>query len=131
MGTPLKNLKHEKFAREMLTSKTPTEAIQKVYPDNILRPHVNGSKLIHNENIRARILELMQENAATSPLGVTKRLDELVSSENEGISMQAVNTTLKVYGLFDEQKTDSNIASIHISFGDASDTPKAVIEVQK
>lgn len=120
---PLKNLRHEKFAREMINAPTNKDAYIKAYPDvanNIVASN-NASRLLDSVSVKARILELLQQNPATSPDGITKRLNELVASENEGIAMQAVNTGLKVYKMFDEDGGGNTINAIQIVFGNPSD----------
>lgn len=119
---PLKNIRHEKFAEAILETSTNKEAYLKAYPDTDPTKQtavVNGSKILSIANVRERILELMQENPSTRPPRVVERLGQLIDSENEGIAMQAVNTGLKVYGAFSDEKHDAGIAGIHITFGPA------------
>lgn len=117
----LKNVKHEKFAHEIInSSSTQADAYKKVYPvtDNVVASN-NASRLLDNASIKSRILELMQERESTSPNGIISKLNALISSENEGIAMQAVNTGLKVYGMFDNEKSAINIDSINVVFAEA------------
>lgn len=117
---PLKNIRHEKFAQEILNAPSNTEAYTRVYPQkNREIARVNASLLLSSANVRERVLELMQSKEATNPEFVVSRLGDGVRSENEGIMMDAVKTCLKVWGCFEEKTVDNSINSINVVFGDA------------
>ena len=119
---PLKNIRHEQFANKILeTEGKQGKAYQAVYPDaNPTTAVVNASKLLSSANIRERVLELMQEANGPNPNRVIDKLSAHLDSENEGISMDAVKTSLKVFGAFDENKVDASLTAIQVVFGDAT-----------
>lgn len=119
---PLRNVKHEVFAREVINSDSHAEAYRKVYGD-VNAPEVSASRLLTSVNIRERILELMQESGATSIKNVVSKLGEGINSENEGIMMDGVKTALKAYGVFDEAKDSANLNAIQIVFSDPAPKP--------
>ena len=117
---PLRNRKHEVFAQQL--AKNPeapqSEAYAKVYP---LTDPVNAvpsaSRLLSNDNVRARVMTLLERSGAGLKR-VSERISEhLEQSENLPVSMDACKTVLKVAGVMDEQKqadTSYNPVQINI-----------------
>lgn len=118
---PLKNLRHEKFAQELIASNSNKEAYEKAYPESVDNQSaiVSASRLLTLDNVRQRVFELMTENADTMPKNVVARLGQLVNSENEGVAMNAVNTALKAFRVFDTENVTNNIESINVVFAEA------------
>lgn len=131
---PLENLKHEEFARNLIETKSQQEAYLRAYPESdALSAKTSASRLLTVENVRQRVLELMNEKL--SPSRVVSKLSEHLDSENEGISMDAVKTSLKVMGAFSEDKPVNQIETINIVFGDvvapkASNTPNNNVTIE-
>ena len=119
---PLKNIRHEKFAQAVINSPTQAEAYIKSYPNVIdsVGASNSASRLLDSVSIRQRIQELLQQNEHTSPNGITKRLNELIASENEGIAIQAINTGMKAYHVFDDGPISTNIENINVVFADVN-----------
>lgn len=120
---PLKNIKHEKFAREILTAENNKEAYLKVYPEQSTAcASTSAGRLLNSVEVRQRILELLQENEGTKPENLTRRLGQLVNSENEGIAIQSVNTALKAFKVFEEDSPGATLNAIQIVFGSPNDS---------
>lgn len=114
---PLDNLQHEKFVHNLIESKSQTEAYQKTFPGlDANSSAASASRLLTLESVRNRILELM--NVKVTPERVVDKLSQHLDSENDGISMDAVKTSLKVMGAFNEDKQAMSIDTVNIVFGD-------------
>lgn len=111
---PLKNARHEAFARELAGGKTADEAYQVAgYRPN----RCNASRLLNtNENIKARVAELQQaaaEKTLVTIESLTRELEEarlLGMSNPRGASaaVSAVVAKAKLHGLITD-KTEHRI----------------------
>jgi hypothetical protein len=120
---PLDNLQHEKFAQNLIESKSQLEAYQKTFPGiDANSASASASRLLTLESVKQRVLELM--NVKVSPDSVVNALADCIASENEGVKLNAVNTALKAYHVFDEDKQTLSIDTVNIVFGDVT-APKA------
>lgn len=107
----LKNLNHEKFAQELVKpeTKSAAEAYSKVYQqDNPNVSRANASRLVRNENVRFRVLELLEQRKNTSLVGLTDKLDKHIASQKEDISLKAVELGYKLHGALQLDGTTSN-----------------------
>lgn len=116
---PLRNRKHEIFAREM--AKNPTEpqekAYLKAYPESSLeaaKPH--ASRLVSNGNVRERVMALMTE-AGAGLKDVSRVVSKHLHGDNAPVSMDAAKTILKVSSALDEQRAETvSFNPIQINF---------------
>lgn len=117
---PLRNIRHEKFAQAIIDAPSNKDAYLAAYPEQSMEcASTSAGRLLNSVEVKQRILELLQQNEGTKPENITRRLGQLVNSENEGIAIQSVNTALKAFKVFEEDKLDVGIGSINIVFGDA------------
>ena len=105
---PLKNRKHELFAREL--AKKPTEsqdkAYMRVYPEADPKSAVcASSRLLSNVNIRQRVMDLM---SIERPIleKVSERMNKHVDSDTESISLDACKTVFRIAGAMNEDKQE-------------------------
>ena len=103
---PLKNRKHELFARAL--AKNPTEpqskAYKEVYPGvTDESATVRASTVLSNVSVRDRMLHLLSASAKRPILEkVSDKINEHMDGDNAPVSMDACKTILKVAGAMDE-----------------------------
>lgn len=108
MTKPLKNLKHEKFARELAKNpkQSQTEAYSKIYNVDDNTAKTSASRLLSNDNVRQRVLDLMSSSAGRPILEkVGDRINDHIDGDNAPVSMDACKTVLKVAGVLDADTT--------------------------
>ena len=94
-------VQHEKFAQAMLTSSSATEAYEKVYGKSA-NSYGPASVTNRKYHIRERALELLRENNADLPQIQKRFAHWLNDDEHPAVSMDAVKTGLRIYGVLDD-----------------------------
>jgi len=112
---PLKNLKHEKFAQEVIRKDNPTNAYKEAYQlTNYDSAKVNASKLLTNPNVRERCIELLNQQGLDIN-HLNTRLNKWVNDDLEpNVSMKAIETGYKLHGLLGEERNNINAESVEI-----------------
>lgn len=107
---PLLNHKHETFAK--IIAKHPNlsqdKAYLSVYPESSLESSIaNASRLINSDNVRARVMALLDQVNAGLPRA-SQKLKEHLESDTESISLDATKTIFKLAGAMDDVKGEGN-----------------------
>jgi hypothetical protein len=103
---PLKNRKHEAFARELAKqpSQSQDSAYLKVYPSADPNSAIAAaSRLLSNVNVRQRVMELMSRERPILER-VSERMNDHVDSSTESISLEACKTVMRIAGAMNEEK---------------------------
>lgn len=124
---PLKNIKHEKFARAVVENPSYSAAYKEVYkqPDAKLASDSGSRLLSDNVGVKNRVIEIMNE----SRLGlapIVGRLSKWVyDDDSPAQSMDAIKTGLKLHGALDsDDKSGMNMQNIQINI--ATLTPDSI-----
>ena len=108
---PLPNRRHEAFARTLAKNPqmTQDQAYLKVYPESVGQSAIaNASRLISNDNVRQRVMTLLDKVDAGLPRA-TQRLKDHLESNTESISLDATKTVFKLAGAMDEYKEQGQV----------------------
>lgn len=93
---PLKNIKHEKFVRELIKSPTNTEAYQKVYDCTRDAARSSAPVVLADPSVRNRLIEVFEEQGINDDF-VSSRLKHLsTSAQKESVQLGAIRTVLEV-----------------------------------
>lgn len=127
----LSNNKHELFAKNLVKQKfNATQAYLETYPDcSYESSRALASKLLTNDNIQARAIEIAESSKMTSLEGVIKSLkDDLTARKamivngkihyvrDNGAILSAKNLLInKVYGVGKDQGSYTDSRSIHLN----------------
>ena len=134
----LKNIKHEKFCKKLITeTNTQKSAYKAVYPSvTDATAESNSTQLLNREDVRARCLEILN---STKGLRLNVQLNNLLNLSNarksviidkEIISqaiednptrLEACKSILKLYGALQSNTKDVNIDSKSIVFNVGKD----------
>ena len=111
---PLKNIKHEAFARDVVTSvlnpeskPSLTKSYQTVYSSGFDAADDHAYRLAGYGGMIQRLHELLDEAGATNGW-ISTRLHDLGISENGMIALGAIKEINRVRGLTDQQNTFVN-----------------------
>ena len=124
----LSNPKHERFAQELATGKSTTEAMKIAG----LKDPRNSTRLTKNDDIAARVRELQGQAAARTEITIAS-LTEMYLRQYEaadragqpGPAIRATDSLAKLHGFFiDRQQTSNVVYSI-------SDEPVAMEEWER
>jgi len=143
----LKNIKHEKFCKEYMGGKNQTRAYMKAYPKSEIKSAIaNSSRLITQDNVRTRCLEIMQ---STTGLRLTDFLTQLkdltqaqkavvidkklVSIADNPTQLEALKTGFKLLGILGTNQAptqDNRQLTINISGTDINRLSSIINEMK-
>lgn len=106
---PLKNIKHEKFARELakpeITSNT--QAYMNINPGmSYNSARATAPVVLANPSIKQRVIELLDKNGLSLEK-LTNKLSEHIDGDDKPISFRGVELGFKLHGALDEDKGQS------------------------
>jgi len=107
---PLRNPRHEAFVRGLLEGKSEVDAFEAA---GYARDRGNAARLMANESVRARLVELQKETAGETKLTVEGLLDQLEAArakatdlEQLSAAVRAIEAKAKISGLMAPQKVE-------------------------
>ena len=111
---PLKNIKHEIFAHNVVKHKgNQTKAYKDTFvgtKDECAKD--NGSRLIARDSVRERVVEILNKKGLSFD-NLMDKLGSHVHSITENISLEATKFSYRLHGALDEDKIDQS-GSINI-----------------
>jgi hypothetical protein len=130
---PLQNIQHEAFIQHLTTQvKNPPDNDQPIRAGNSYKAvyGVNGdvgasnaSRLLSRDDIRARFVELLEANPATSDEGLKQKLSHLLTNaRSEGVQLNALQTAMKVKGHLSDGQAQQNVNVAQVSFNKVINT---------
>lgn len=108
---PLKNIKHEKFARAVIECPTQTEAYVKTYdPEGKRLSNPNSAKdhasnLVAKSSIRNRIAELLDAQGLTLQR-FNSKLNDLLDAKSEDVQFKSTRLGYELHGVLDREKNN-------------------------
>jgi len=112
---PLKNVKHEKFARAVIKSPSLTKAYAETYqvePDKSAR---NSASRIINDYpaVKNRISELLA-NDGVSVQRLNKKLSDLLENESSDVQFRSLRLGYELHGALDRTSSPESSKEINI-----------------
>lgn len=113
---PLNNPKHEQFAHALIQSPTITQAYQDTYKlENSDSARANGARLLANDSVRNRFIELLDKDPELNDEGLNRHLRDLACNAKDGVRLGVVQTVLKCKGILSDganSMQQNNIAQV-------------------
>lgn len=127
---PLKNIKHEKFARAVLEKPSFTQAYKEVYdPDNTrfknpMSAKDNASRLIAKDSVKNRIAEILDSKNMGLNRFIQKHSD-LLEAKSEDVQFRSMRLGYELHGLLREDSEKEVSKEINIQINVMGNTSEA------
>lgn len=112
---PLKNIKHEKFAKALLTQPSQTAAYALTYKSkDIDSAGANASRLLGKDRgIRERVQELLDKQGLTLER-FNNKMSDLLEAKSEDVQFKSMRLGYELHGVLDKEKYDDSAKDILI-----------------
>ena len=112
---PLKNIKHEKFARAVIESPSLTKAYAKTYQVEPTKSAGNCASKILAESpaVKNRIAELLEKDGITIQR-LNQKLGNLLEANSEEVQLRSARLGYELHGALDRGKYDESAKDILI-----------------
>lgn len=116
---PLKNIKHEKFARAVIEKPTYTEAYKEVYdPSNTRLTHPNSAKdhasrLVAQGSVKNRVVELLNKQGLNLER-FNEKMGQLLEGKSEDVQFKSMRLGYELHGVLNKENNEESSKDILI-----------------